>query len=149
MDKSQALAKAMQICSKTEKCVADIEQKLEAWGVSRSDSQAIIQNLKNEKFIDENRYASYFANDKFRFNQWGRIKIAYMLKSKKIPVESIENALTQIDEKKYIDTLRKILEEKARKTKFINEFDKKGKLMRYAQGKGFEFDLINQALKSI
>jgi len=41
------------------------------------------------------------------------------------------------------------LKDKAKKTKFINEYDKKGKLVRFAQSKGFEFEVINIALQSL
>jgi len=145
----QALSKAMAICSKAEKCVSDIQQKLSDWGVEAADAQKIIKTLIAEKFIDEERYARYFVRDKFRFNQWGKVKIAFMLKSKKIPSAILDEALQEIDEETYLDLLVKLLHDKARKTKFSNEYDKKGKLIRFALSKGFGFEVINEALKSI
>ncbi len=103
----------------------------------------------NERFIDEERYARYFVRDKFRFNQWGRVKIAFMLKTKKIQPELIRQSLDAIDEDEYQELLGKLLREKTRKTKFINEYDKKGKLYRFAQSRGFENEAIGTALKNI
>jgi regulatory protein len=142
----QALSKAMALCSKAEKCVFDIQQKLEEWGVEQADIQKIIHVLKAERFIDEERYARYFVRDKFRFNQWGKVKIVYMLRQKKIAPSLIEEALQEIDEQVYLDLLVKLLKDKSRKTKFINEYDKKGKLIRFAQSRGFGFEEINEAL---
>jgi regulatory protein len=144
-----ALSKAMDLCSKAEKCVSDIQTKLNEWGVVHTDSQKIIATLIAEKFIDQERYARYFVRDKFRFNQWGRVKIVFMLKSKKIPSALIEDALQEIDDEAYNELLIKLLKEKSKKTKFINEYDKKGKLIRFAQSRGFEFEAINDALKLI
>jgi regulatory protein len=145
----QALNKAMAICSKAEKCVSDIQTKLDEWGIEKADAQKIIKTLIDEKFIDEDRYARYFVRDKFRFNQWGKVKIVFMLKSKKIPATLVEDALQEISDEVYLELLLKLLKDKSRKTKFVNEYDKKGKLVRFAQSKGFEFEVINEALKSI
>jgi len=146
---NQALSKAMAICSKAEKCVSDIQQKLNDWGIEQADAQKIIKTLIAEKFIDEERFTRYFVRDKFRFNQWGKVKIVFMLKSKKIPATLIEDALQEISDEAYLELLVKLLKDKVKKTKFINEYDKKGKLVRFAQSKGFEFDVISQALKII
>lgn len=148
-DYTQALSKAMDLCSKAEKCVSDIQAKLNEWGVEHSDSRKIIATLIVEKFIDEERYARYFVRDKFRFNQWGRIKIVFMLKSKNIPSPLIDEALFEIDDEAYHELLQKLLKEKSKKTKFINEYDKKGKLIRFAQSRGFEYEDITEALKSV
>jgi regulatory protein len=144
-----ALSNAMALCSKAEKCISDIKSKLNEWGVPSDDAQKIIKALIAEKFIDEERYACFFVRDKFRFNQWGRVKIVFMLKSKKIPSAIIDEALQEIDDEAYLDLLIKLFQEKSKKTRFINEYDKKGKLMRFAQSRGFEFETINEALKTI
>jgi regulatory protein len=148
-DYNQAFSKAMAICSRAEKCISDIQQKLNDWGIPADDSKKIIKNLIDEKFIDEERYTRYFVRDKFRFNQWGKVKIVFMLKSKKISAALIDEALYEISDEAYLELLVKLLKDKAKKTKFVNEYDKKGKLIRFAQSKGFEFEVINEALKSI
>lgn len=145
----QALSKAMALCSKSEKCVSDIQQKLNDWGVEPADAQKIIKNLIAEKFIDEERYVRFFVRDKFVFNQWGKVKIAFMLKSKKVPAALVGEALRGIDDEAYLDLLVKLLEDKSKKTKFVNEYDRKGKLVRFAQSRGFEFDTIEKALAEL
>jgi regulatory protein len=146
---NHALSKAMAICSKAEKCISDIQTKLNEWGVEPTDAQKIIKTLIAEKFIDEERYTRYFVRDKFRFNQWGKVKIVFMLKSKKIPAALIDEALQEINDETYLEMLVKLLKDKAMKTRFVNEYDKKGKLIRFAQSKGFEFEMINEALQSL
>ena len=145
----QALSKAMALCSKSEKCISDIQKKLSDWGVEPADAQKIIKNLIAERFIEEERYARFFVRDKFVFNQWGKVKIAFMLKSKKIPSSIIEEALNGIDDEAYLDLLVKLLNDKLKKTKFVNEYDMKGKLVRFAQSRGFEFDTIEKALAEL
>lgn len=145
----QALSKCMAICSKAEKCISDIQKKLNEWEIDPSESQKIISQLVTEKFIDEERYANYYVRDKFRFNQWGKVKIAFQLKMKKISAQTIQQALDEIDAEAYNNLLRKLLQDKIRKTKFKNNFDRKAKLYNFATSKGFEFDIISKILNEI
>lgn len=144
-----AYSRCMDLCSKSEKCISEILKKLEQWEIAPDKANKIIVQLVDEKFIDEKRFALYYARDKFRFNQWGKVKIAFMLKGKEISAEHIQRALDQIDEQEYDEMLLGMLTEKARKTKFLNDYDKKGKLTRFAQSRGFEYNLILKALHFI
>ena len=142
-------SRCMELCSKSEKCISDIQKKLKDWEIEPEEAQKIIDQLVKDKFIDEKRFAQYYSRDKFRFNQWGKVKIAYMLNSKKLSPEYIQNAIDQIDEEDYKQMLLILLTEKVRKAKFINEYDKKGKLTRFALSHGFEYDLISKTLQSL
>ena len=144
-----ALNKAMTICSKAERCVSDIEKKLLEWKIEPSDVQKIIQILQQEKFIDESRYAAYFVNDKFRFNKWGKVKIGFMLKGKRISQEIIQSALKQIDEQNYYTTLVQLLQQKLKSIKAQSEYEMKAKLIRFAQARGYEYEVIAEVLSDI
>lgn len=144
-----ALSKAMALCSKSEKCISEIKQKLYDWNVEPSDKQKIIDHLVSERFIDESRFVNYYVRDKFKFNQWGKVKIGFMLKGKQLPPDLIAEALNNIDEEAYIEQLERMLAEKARKTKFTDAYDRKAKLTRFAQSRGFEYEAIDLAIKRI
>ena len=77
-----ALVKAMAECSRREFCSYDIHNKLRLWGIGNTDSEKIIGILIKENFINETRYATAFVKDKFRYNKWGKVKIASNLKLK-------------------------------------------------------------------
>ena len=40
--------------------------------------------LELEKYLDNLRFAISFVHDKFRFNKWGKIKLAYALRQKQV-----------------------------------------------------------------
>lgn len=138
----EALSKAAALCSKSEKCSGDIRKKLFNWGISPEETEKAIAWLQREKFLDDARFAGYFARDKFRFNGWGRIKIRYALRQKEVETSVIENAISAIDENDYRNCLKKLIQEKAGKTDAETKYEKKAKLVRYAQGRGFEPELI-------
>jgi len=141
-----ALSKAMALCSRREYCIEDIRNKLLSWKVGESDSEKIISALKKENFLNENRYAEAFVKDKFRYNKWGKIKIRANLKMKKIPGEVISSALESIDQDLYIKTIEGLLNGHRRSIKAKNQYDLKGKLLRYGLSKGFESDLLYELL---
>ena len=89
----EAFQKAAACCAASEQCVADIRKKLERWGLDATRRQAVIVRLEEEKFVNEARYARSFVRDKFRYNGWGRIKIAQALRQKGIPAAYIEDAI--------------------------------------------------------
>ncbi|MFO7844047.1 MAG: regulatory protein RecX [Bacteroidales bacterium] len=143
----QALVKAENLCAQKEQCINDIKQKFYRWGINTSDSETLIASLVNDKFIDEARYATAFAKEKFRFNKWGKIKIEYALKQKNIPEDYIHQALNQIPLSEYNTVLEKELLKKRKSIKDTDQYTIKSKLVRFAVSKGFEngkvFDMVN------
>ena len=144
-----ALGKAQNFCSKQESCISGIMKKLDQWGINPAFYEKIIKDLKEEKFIDETRYASLFVKEKFRFNQWGIIKIRHAMKAKQIPEYIINEAINEISDDEYLKTLEIIMTQKLRNIKTGNKFEQKGKLYRHAASKGYENDKIMQVINSI
>ena len=97
--------KAMALCSRREYCISEVMDKLHSWGTDADDNARIIELLKKENFINEERYALGFVKDKFNYNKWGKLKIKAHLKAKNIPGELIKQALDTIDNEIYIKTL--------------------------------------------
>lgn len=143
-----ALKKAMALCAGREICTTDIKHKLTSWGIEGKDIEEILNKLTREKFIDEERYASAFVKDKFRYNKWGKIKIASALKLKNIPEEIIRRSLEAIDKDTYLEVLRDLITHHRKTIKAKNQYDLKGKLLRFGLSKGFEshllYDLLNE-----
>ena len=144
-----ALGKAQNFCSKQETCISGIRKKLDQWGINTAYHEKILKDLKEEKFIDETRYAGLFVKEKLRLNQWGIIKIHQTMKAKQIPEYIISEAINEISEDEYIKTLEKIMKQKLRNIKAGNKFEQKGKLYRYAASKGYENDKIMEAINNI
>jgi len=147
MDSNKALAKMMDICSRSEKCTRDVRDKLRKWELSESETEDVILKLKEQKFIDDDRYAKAFVRDKSHFNRWGKTKIRYHLQAKEISAETISIALTEIKEDKYHEQLEQILRNKIRGMIPIeDQYKAKAKLVRFAASRGFEAGLIYAAV---
>jgi len=140
------LSKASALCSRREYCSQDIRLKLETWGLGENDITRILTYLTRENFINESRYAEAFVRDKFNYNKWGRIKIAMHLKQKKIPSESIKNALETIDYDTYLKTAADLLASHRRHIKAKNTYELKAKLIRFGLSRGFEQGLLYEII---
>jgi regulatory protein len=66
----QALHRSAAYCSRSERCAWDIRRKMDAWEIPSGQQNQIIQQLRKEKFIDEERYCKAFVNDKAKYNRW-------------------------------------------------------------------------------
>ena len=69
-----------------------------------------------------------------------------MLKVKGIDDEVIQEALGEIDEDKYIEVLRELIDSQRGKVKGKSEYEVKGKLYNYAFSRGFEGAIISEVL---
>ncbi len=149
MNFNEALQKAAAYCSLSEKCEYEVKEKLRTWDVSNTDVAKVIDQLRHDDFINDARYCTYYTRDKFRFNRWGKIKIGMMLRSKQLPEEEITNALAQIDEAEYEEALVVILQTKLKSLTYKFEYEKQGKLFRFAQSRGFEHNIVSHVLRQL
>ena len=145
----ELLHKAASYCSISEHCVADVEEKLKVWGVKAEDSDKIIKHLIKQDFMNEKRYCRAFVRDKFGMNKWGRIKISLALREKGIDKDQINEALNLIDDAEYEAQLARLLKNKLQTITYQFEYEKQGKLFRFAQSRGFENNVIEKTLRRI
>jgi regulatory protein len=140
----EALTKASEICSRSEKCAFDIELKCRDWQLERGESAKLIAWLIQEKYLDHQRYAASFVNDKFRFNKWGKVKIAYQLRQKHLGEREIQEAMSVIPEDQYAQVLLDLLSAKAKTIKEKDGYARRSKLLAFAQSRGFEMNEVMQ-----
>jgi regulatory protein len=137
----QALDKIRQICSRQEKCPADVLTLLKRWGVPQEHHQEILEDLRSGKFLDEYRYAAAFVADKIKFDHWGLIKIRYMLQQKGIARHVAEDALREINPDDYRAMVGRELAKK-RKTLKGPAREVWAKLARYGSSRGYEMEVM-------
>ena len=148
-DYEKLLAKAAKLCSSAEKCSQDIKEKLISWGLNEPAAEKAISNLKKNNFLDDKRYAQFFVRDKLKFNKWGRVKIAYALRRKQVPAETIDHALETIDQSEYEDILDQLITTKSRSAGTIRQSTVRAKILRFAAQRGFTSEEIYDSLKRI
>ncbi len=149
MTKEQALYKLTSLCARAEYCQHDILEKMRKWEVSDVDKAGIMEYLLKEKYIDEERYARSFITDKLRFNKWGRRKVEQALYMKRIPESIYKPILNEQSDEDYEEILLPLLRNKLRSVKGKNDYEVKGKLIRFALSRGFDMDMVLRAVEKI
>ncbi len=141
MNYRQALTKVMAWCSKSERCIQETKLQLIKFELSDNELDTAIAYLVDEKFLDDSRYVRFYVNDKLRFNKWGKVKLHYMLRQLRINDQIINEELDKIDPDLYSKILRDLLVSKMKSVKGASDYERKGKLVNYAQSHGFESDI--------
>lgn len=149
MTYEQALNRAASLCSQAEKCCSDILDKARGWELSQADTARLIDYLKAEGYLNEERYAKAFASDKFRFQHWGRIKIRFALREKGVPSSFIEDAVAEaIDDEEYADACLALVRTRMREMSMPLSQRDRARVFRFAAQRGFEPHVISGALSA-
>ena len=142
-------SKAEAYCSAAERCPSDVMEKLRKWGASEEMIPVIVAHLEKERYLDASRFCRFFVRDKYRFNQWGRLKIVQALRMKQLDSAHIQEGLEEIDDQEYFQILGRLLKQKARGVQAASAYERNVKLMRFAAGRGFTMDEIQRVVKQV
>ena len=145
-DLNTAREKIQAYCAYQERCHMEVTMKLKSWGLIQEAIDLLIVELIQFNFLNEERYARSFARGKFRIKKWGKIKIRIALKKRDINFKCIDLSMLEIDDKTYFNTLKELLQKKNATVKETNSYKRKMKLISYLVSRGYEYDLIHDAL---
>lgn len=140
--------KMRRLCSRREYCVSDVRAKLmKALEGDERKVNAALESLIADKYVDDLRYATAYVRDKSAISGWGETKIRYMLSSKGVAKDVISQSLQEVDQTKASNRLVKLIESKYRILKDDPQW--RLKLLRFAMGRGYSYDEVNQILKDL
>lgn len=146
MTEQEAYLQLAALCAQAEHCQQEMRDKMRRWELDETVQNRIIDRLIKERYVDDERYARAFVKDKIRYNKWGRRKVQQALWMKRIDADIQQLVLDEIDEKEYLDVLRPLLKQKRKSIKAESDYELNQKLLRFALGRGFGFDIIRQCL---
>jgi len=135
-----------QLCARAEHCQYELIEKMRRWEMSDEAQARVMQRLVSERYVDDERYARAFVRDKIRYNKWGRRKVEQALWMKHIDDDIRSRALSEVDDEEYLSVLRPLLKQKRRSIKAASDYELNQKLVKFALGRGFTFDIIRQCI---
>jgi len=144
----QAIIKLGNYCAYQERCQKEVIEKLAELGVYGNDAQEILAELITLNYVNEERFAKAFSSGKFRHKRWGKQKITRELNAREISAYCIKQALLEIPDDDYAETMQQLAAKKWNMLKQINPFEKRNNLAKYLIGKGFEPSLVWDYVKS-
>lgn len=146
ISEEDVLLRLTSLCSTAEHCSHEMIEKMQRWQLADDAQARIIEYLVKEKYIDDERYARFFAKDKIRYNKWGRRKVEQAMWLKHIDGDIQRDVLDDIDDEEYLAVLRPLLKTKRKSVKASSDYEMNMKLIRFAMGRGFTMDIIRQCL---
>lgn len=146
MSEKEVLLKLTALCARGEHCQHDMLEKMSRWGVDEAIQVSIMAYLTENHYIDDERYARAYVNDKIKYNHWGRRKVEQGLWQKHIDPSLQKRVLDDIDDSLYVEILRPLLQQKRRTTRANNDYELNQKLMKFALARGFTYDIIRQCI---
>ena len=149
LTREQAIQKLRHYCSYQERSHSEVQQKLWELGVRKLEHDEIISTLIEDDYLNEERFAKQFVGGKFRMKDWGKKKIYYALKEKKVSEYAIKTAMKEIDDEDYKKMLYELAEKKYESLKGEQFMVRKKKTMDYLLQKGYESELVSGVLKRL
>ena len=134
--------KMMEYCAYRERCVSEVVQKLRQLKAGEEEAVEILEMLTGEGYLDEERYVRSYIRGKHRYKKWGRRKIRQSLLLKGVSPDQIDKCWDEVEEEEYEENMNALLEKKAANIKAGGLREKKAKLLRYALGRGYEYEAV-------
>jgi regulatory protein len=148
LTKEQVFQKLKHYCGYQERCHSEVKEKAYSFKLRKTEVEELLSMLIEEGYLNEERFAILFAGGKFRIKQWGRNKIKYELKQKKISDYCIRKALNNIDEKEYQSAIMKLAKKKWDSVNGLgtNQFMKMAKTRDFLLQRGYESEIVSKII---
>src|SRR5258706_10485594 len=145
----EALAKILRYCAYQERSHQEVKRKLFEYGLRSDEVDELSARLITDGFLNEERFAKAFAGGKFRIKKWGRLKIEHELEYRGFTKNCIVRGIHEIDALDYARTLKALIAKKAMQTPERDLIRKRNKIARFVIAKGYEPDLVWEAVKEL
>lgn len=148
-DLNEARRKLEYFCTYRDRCISEVEQKMNEYGLIQEVQDQLMMELIQNKFLDEERFARSFVRGKFGIKKWGRNKIVAALRFKKVSQPCIRLGLSEINDEKYCTVLRELILQRWKKHTGQKPFQRKGKTAAYLIQRGFESEEVWRQIQEL
>lgn len=147
MTSTEILSKIERYCAYQDRCTQEVLTKLRSWQIEEQEQRQVLQLLKNDGFVDDERYVQSFIRGKINTKQWGVQKIRLGLIQKGISKELIDKYIEEINPQQYTDNIQTVLRKWTQSHGPITQ-ENITKLYRHLLSKGYTYEEIKGELKT-
>ena len=147
----QALQKLRQYCAYQERAHEEVRTKAFGFGLRSPEVDQLVSSLIEDNYLNEERFATAFAGGRFRSKKWGKVRINYELKQRRVGEYNIRKALQAIPEEEYQRTAEQVATKKWKSIRGVGLTDltRQSKTRAYMQQRGFESNVISLAIRKL
>ncbi len=140
--KQEVLKKMRSWCDYRLRSHYDVRKKLYALGLWKKDVEELLAQLIEEEHVNEGRFATAYAEERFKIEKWGKQKIRQHLKQRRVSDYCVKEATKDINESTYLVNLHRLAVQKWEGLKGNSLFIRMRKTRDYLLQKGYESNLV-------
>ncbi|UDQ97303.1 regulatory protein RecX [Lentisphaerota bacterium WC36G] len=145
-DYQKVWSKALNILNRRDHSVNELKGKLFDREMPAKQIFEVIEELQRLNFLDDERFAEMYKEDLLR-RGYGEMRIKNYLYKKRLATSLIDKTCSEIDFNDQVETAIQLIKNKLKGTyrREKDFFKLQQKLTRHLVGRGFSFDVINDA----
>lgn len=147
MTSTEILTKIERYCAYQDRCTQEVLTKLRSWQIEEQEQRQVLQILKNDGFLDDERYVQSFIRGKINTKQWGVQKIRLGLLQKGISKELIDKYIENINPQQYTNNIQTVIRKWVQSHGPVTQ-ENITKLYRHLLSKGYTYEEIKGELKT-
>lgn len=140
---------AVNLLSRAPKSEKELKVKMQDKGYDVIFIENVIKKLREQRYIDDERYSEMFISSKINTSKDGRRKIKEALYNKGINKEIIDEKLSSVSEEEEIERAFLLAKKKLASMKEEDTRKKTLKLSNYLINKGFEYSTVKKVVSSL
>ena len=122
----------------------EVRRKMAELKMSEQESEQLMQEMLEDGFVDDTRFAESFVRGKMTYNRWGRVKIRAELLQRGVSSNIIAEQLNNLDQNLYEKNLKYLIERWKRE----NPAADNAKMFRHLLAKGYTYDEVRQCVSN-
>ena len=123
----------------------EVRRKMAELKMSEQESEQLMQEILEDGFVDDTRFAESFVRGKMTYNRWGRVKIRAELLQRGVSSNIIAEQLNSLDQNLYEKNLKYLIERWKRE----NPVADNAKMFRHLLAKGYTYDEVRQCVSNL
>jgi regulatory protein len=138
------LQSLMRFCAYRERAEYEVHQKAVQLGMLPAQIKSAMATLKEEGFLNQERFLRAYVHDKRTFQGWGPYKIQAHLRHYDIPNADIQQALDEVSPEFWMTSLQKLVHQKTSLPPEDWDVVQRQKMFRWLYSRGFSSDQIQE-----
>ena len=129
--------------------VAEVREKMAKRGYTTIVINEVINNLLQEKYLNDENYVEVFINSMKNYKTWGRFMMKKKMYEKKLPKELIESKLVElVSDEDETEIAERYLQREYKDVELKDlAYEDKQKVMRRLLSRGFGMDTVTKLVK--
>ena len=143
----RALGFAFRHISRRDRTVAEVRTHLEGKEIAEADIDAVVDELAEQGYLDDARFAQRFAEDRRLLDGWGADRIERKLRERGVPREDVSAALAGFDHGSELDAALELLRRRHREPPADDR--ERERALGFLVRKGYDLETAYDAVRAL